>query len=777
MRIANGRAARWLAPLLLVPVAFLPDIGAALPVSTYYFRDVGQLFIPSRLYQGLELAAGRMPFWNPYVHEGELMLPSLYPLDLLHVLAPTPVFISWLLSLHLPIAALSAYALGRSRGMSRSAAFAAGSVYALGGFALSTLNLYHFLQALALAPLVLLALDRAAGRGGAWIAAAALVVAASVSTMGVELVVQAVVLGIVLAVWRDDPARRLASVTAAIALGAALAAIPISITLGALPETARGAGLPAAQSGNYPLPAIGLLQLLIPSLFGPLTQPFDIWWGRKFFAPGVPYFLSLYLGGLALSLALVGAWHAPRRERIVLLGAALIATWYALGPAGGLWSLLQALPGADAFRFPVKTMFVVHLAAALLAGRGIDRLRDGGGWRLLALAGAAAGMLAVAVGLGVGIAADALAAWLSPDPLVHDALVAQLPADAYRAAAVTLAGTLLAGMVILKRIGPGAGAALLIGLVVFDLTRAGSGINRQAHPSFFEVLPALAAEKLDRAEGGRLFSVPPASTYGFLVWLASSRSGADLWTYYATRQLFEPYFNLIDRIETAATPDRTGFAPRLSTLPIDDYDPKRLEAILPLLRHAAVDRISSLEALEHPQVRLRRTLPIAGSGLSLHLYELLDAWPKAFIACRAWFAGTRVRAAQLPHAAGFDPRRDVVFEAEQASAPRNSGCTAGSVTMLPGHPGEERFVTQSDGDGWLVVRATHARGWTARLDGGDVELRRADGRHRAVRVPPGRHEVVMRYEPPGLRAGLALTAAAALLLTIVLARAALPLPG
>jgi uncharacterized membrane protein YfhO len=61
-----------------------------------------------------------------------------------------------------------------------------------------------------------------------------------------------------------------------------------------------------------------------------------------------------------------------------------------------------------------------------------------------------------------------------------------------------------------------------------------------------------------------------------------------------------------------------------------------------------------------------------------------------------------------------------------------------------------------------VIRASFARGWRAALDGRPVEVRRANGKHMAVMVPAGRHQVEIRYEPPGRRAGLAVTAAAVL---------------
>jgi uncharacterized membrane protein YfhO len=55
------------------------------------------------------------------------------------------------------------------------------------------------------------------------------------------------------------------------------------------------------------------------------------------------------------------------------------------------------------------------------------------------------------------------------------------------------------------------------------------------------------------------------------------------------------------------------------------------------------------------------------------------------------------------------------------------------------------------------VRSTHARGWRATVDGEPARLLRADGRHRAVAIPPGRHTVRLKYEPPWLWPGVALT--------------------
>mgnify|MGYP001382648048 CR=1 FL=1 len=79
----------------------------------------------------------------------------------------------------------------------------------------------------------------------------------------------------------------------------------------------------------------------------------------------------------------------------------------------------------------------------------------------------------------------------------------------------------------------------------------------------------------------------------------------------------------------------------------------------------------------------------------------------------------------------------------------------------------------TDGAGYLVMRDSWGRGWSATVDGQEASVIRANGRHRAVAVPAGRHIVVLRYRPPGLRAGM-LVSLLALLSVLWLAVTARP---
>ena len=103
--------------------------------------------------------------------------------------------------------------------------------------------------------------------------------------------------------------------------------------------------------------------------------------------------------------------------------------------------------------------------------------------------------------------------------------------------------------------------------------------------------------------------------------------------------------------------------------------------------------------------------------------------------------------------------------------PVPTGCSSGSVWPLERWPGHERDAVELDGPGLLVLRESHARGWRAQVDGRDAPVLRANGRHRAVPLPAGRHEVALDYHPPMLEAGLGLSGLGLLGLLGLLAQA------
>jgi hypothetical protein len=753
--ISRGDAthrSRRLAGVALVLVSLLPALPAAWPTQSYYFRDFGLTFLPQRLLAAAEWRAGRFPQWNPYLHEGTFVIPALYPGDLLHALWPTPAAVSWLLTLHFPLAAVFGYRLARRLGAERPGAFVSGAVYAMGGLALSSLNLYVFLQALALAPGLVAALPRAAQAGGRSVVAAAVLWGLLLSTLALEFAVQAALLGAAIGLLAGRSS--LPRIAAALLLGAGLAAVPIAVVTGILPETARGSGLgftvEDALAGETP--PLALLQSFVFGLLGYPAAPLDMWWGAPLFRAGFPYFLTLYVGPLVLALAAAGVTAVRPHVRAILLGAAALALWFSIGESGGLAAWVLSWPGLRFFRFPSKALLTVHLVVAMLAGIGFDRLRSGRGWPSFARACALLSALAFAIAALVAAAPEAVAERLGVGAALVSSVRPVVAAEAAQAGLLAGLGILLAWAARRGSVAPSRALPLLAGAVVIDLVRAGAGVNPQTRPDAYRLLPEVEAHV---TAGGRVFSYSLEHSPAFRAYRRAIRTGTSFQAFYLNRQLLAPYLNVLDRVESAETPDLTSFGPALPELPPADHHPSAIARIVARLRHASVSRILSLDVLEHPDVRLLASVPAGRTGLQLRVYELRQPWPRAHVACRLWPAQSQAGAFAAPLGAGFDPERDAAVE-----EPLRIACSAGRVRPTERSLDGERYEVETDGAALLVIRGTFASGWTASVNGRAERVLRANGKHRAVLVEAGRHEVVFAYEPPRLLAGLVLFALA-----------------
>jgi hypothetical protein len=108
-------------------------------------------------------------------------------------------------------------------------------------------------------------------------------------------------------------------------------------------------------------------------------------------------------------------------------------------------------------------------------------------------------------------------------------------------------------------------------------------------------------------------------------------------------------------------------------------------------------------------------------------------------------------------ASGDLPTSTVVLEHPEDAQSVPGGAT-GSIEVLEDSGSVVRARVDADDAGWLVLAdGLRTAGWSATLDGVEVALVDADEAMAAVHVPAGTHEVVVRYDPPGLRVGAAMT--------------------
>jgi hypothetical protein len=448
----------------------------------------------------------------------------------------------------------------------------------------------------------------------------------------------------------------------------------------------------------------------------------------------------------------------------VVLLALILGVWYSLGAFGGLALGLSYVPGFGSFRFPSKAFLLPHMAVALLAGMGATRLRAGAGWTAVRNTCLVTALTLVALLTALWFWGGDVARWAA----IEGSAFAGVRLGVTRSILVSVAlSALVCVLAVLAARGSASGKAvvpLLAAVTVFDLVRAGSGMNPQVPPSFYAPLPELAAQRLEAVEG-RIFSYGVDQSPSFRRLLAAGGPRLSLASFYVNRQVLGPYNNILDRAYATEATDLTSFVPRSRELGARDYDPPAVASLLPWLRNAGVSRILSLDALEHVDLRHLGEVPVVPPLATIRVYGLARPAPSAYVACRAVKVSGTEEALAAPYSAGFDLGRDVSLEVEGRAS-----CTTGTATRTSHSAGEEQYATEADSDGYLVVRSSFARGWKAQLDGRPVAVLRANGKHRAVPVPAGRHEVALRYEPPGLHAGLAVGACSWLVLAFAFVR-------
>jgi hypothetical protein len=628
-----------LAAAVVAVVSFLPFLRGALAGTSFYFRDLAAQFLPLRRFALDGLRAGAVRLSNPLVHEGVALSPpaAAYPLDLLQLLRPDEVGISLVLALHIPLAAVAFFAMARSFSLPRLAAGGAAVAYALGGFLLSTVNLYVYVQAAAWAPVLVASLVRLGAGGGRRAAAlVAAAVALCLSTTGAEIVLQAVLLGLVLG-WpaRGVRVRRLSASAAALALGAAIAAPVIVLVVGQVEGSARDRGFATDVVLAHSIHPITFAQTVVGGLYGNLGNLANEWWGQNFFPRGFPYVLSLYLGAPLLSLAAVGmGGERPGRRRLLLLAAGGILL--SLGRWAGFAPLVDALPLLHVFRYPVKAFFLVHFTACLLAGFGLEALTGDKGpsaWRRLAASSFLLGALLVGTlflpALAPRLVAAFAAGFFHPgtDGPTRWLQLGRVLLDAATGGTVALAVAALAVAAWRGALVPRRAALLVAALVAADLLRTGAGLNPMVGASFFHPSPDLAV-RLPALREGRVFTCGLETSASYKAARRARGADHELWTFAAMLETLTPNFNVPLGVPTALSIDLTMLVPEERVLSPREASCADVDAILPRLRRAGVLTVLSVDPLDHPALEARDVIrPERIAPLAVHVYRLRDALP------------------------------------------------------------------------------------------------------------------------------------------------------
>jgi hypothetical protein len=761
---ATPRIPGWLPGVLFVGLALLIFRAFVFSDAMLFGGDtLGLGYVARAFYAQALTELGTFPRWAPQILGGTPFLEalsggdSLYPPSLLLLLVMEPYrALGWKLVIHVAAAGFFMFGWVRALGASRPAALLGGTAYLLAPYLVSLVYPGHDgkLFVTALAPLLFWVVERHFQRPSlSAFTAVALVVALVIYTTHFQMayfLFGAVGLYAILRAVETakTPGARVAGLRfglflmAAVA-GAGIAAVQLVPAVEYVTESSRRVQTTreAAQesgvewSSSWSLHPEEVMALVIPEFAGNNSGGADwsqgTYWGRN-----VTRDNHSGAGVLTLLLAVVALFGAggQRRIRWFFAGLGMLALLFALGAHTPVWRIFyEVVPGIRLFRAPDQVMFLFAFSAATLAALGLDRIleqtSDESAARRIALtlwisAGAlgALALLAASGGLSsiwtTGFYADI-------DPARLERL-ATLEPFIVRGAWTSFALALTAGVIVWTHRAGYMPAAAIVGLLVFvvaiDEFRISSGFIRTIDFAQWSAPDGNIQAVLERER---------ASTEPYRL-LSFAQNGQDVHPALHGIELAGGHHpNDLSRYRELIGMVGSGLPQNL----LDD-DIRRLLNVRYILwpDYQFGQSISGMPIVSRTQ--LQNGTP----------YETIleDAGlPRARL---VGVATVKSDAEAVPYMLSdeFDPVREVVL-AEPSPVALDGTPPGGSVTWVSRTPNELRLAVTTERPALLVIADNWFPAWQATVGGAEAPVLRAYHTLRAVPVPAGQHEVVMRY--------------------------------
>lgn len=816
------------------------DYAAQAGVTTPHNGLLSDLYLENYAWKDLIVQAlnqGELPLWNPYILSGEPFLAAgqhsaLYPFSVLFYVLPVAAAFGWFAALHMFLAGLFTYLLGRTLRLSRGASALAAVTFMACGFMFISQVFPMIVAAAVWLPLILCLIERTiqkAERGDRWLSQVPHLLLGAVAVGLVflaghpEMDYYVALTAGAFAAWRlaGLALRRRSRVTVLLALAALAAMALAGVGLGAaqwfpllklVQQNFREGGASFQDVLGWAFPLRRVISLLIPDFFGnpahhsyfdlfsgqwvpatvnALGESIDtIYWGIKNYVEG-----ASYLGVLPTVLAVVGALRARGRHQGFFIALAAFSILCVFGAP--IYYLVYKLPGLSQVHSPFRWIYPYSLCMAVLAGMGVDALatpRAVGAvprWRraLDWLGGVAVPRGALLAGLGT---LAALAASLAFKDRVADlagrameslALAPQAFADGrmfysyeFRnllifGAALTLGGLLLTFRRGFRR--PAVWAALAVLVAASELYVIGQ--------PFF---PAVDADLVAYRTPAIDFLTADPGLFRITAYVGDAPDdkplNANTAMFYGLQDV-RGYDSIITRqyAEYMGLIQEQGELQYNRIAPIGNWAPQALDsALLDLLNVKYV-----VTGADHTIDRPNYTLVYDGE---LRIYRNDDYMARAFLVSTA-----RVIASQDERDAAlqtFDPRSEVILEEPVGDWPTMDegetattalpADTAPQVEVLSYGLNEVEVSVRSAEPAFLVLADSYFDGWLAYLRPADapdpssaeeaVHIYRADGNFRAVQVPAGEWVVRFKYSPNEIKFGLYVSAMSAIVLALAL---------
>ncbi|MBC8243709.1 MAG: hypothetical protein H8E20_04890 [Verrucomicrobia bacterium] len=475
--------------------------------------------------------------------------------------------------------------------------------------------------------------------------------------------------------------------------------------------------------------------------------------------------------------------YSPTEQRMILFWAtlALVSLLLAYGRHALFYQLIHQLPFFNTMRNPIKFLHPMHFGLVVLCGYGVEGMlrlakREAGGTRSISShvtqlwmrgSGIVAGLMLLGA-LIFGASKKSLGQHI--ESLGFERATAQVMAG-FSAMEVILSALLLgAGVFLIAKVMRGGAAAkwaVALGLlVVIDLTRANSPwVQYDNYKYKYEGNnPIISALAKSPHEGRVTISPLPSGLLNQLYrieWLQhqflynniQSLDLVQMPRMAADHESFERRFTITGDTNTHYLAGRRWQLTNTRWLLggtndvvffNQQFDPGH--ARFSVVTNFAVGLRPGTKNPNAPGTEDFTTQFHPAAPYSLIRFD--GALPRAKLYSNWQVQPSDTAALETLAKREFDPHASVIVNSPIEPSAASLGQAAGSVSITDYSPKEIRLAAQATAESVLLLNDHWSAHWRATVDGQPAELLRCNYVMRGVRLSPGSHEVVFRFQPP-----------------------------
>ena len=707
--------------------------------QTFYERDSTLLETPVRLHVIQLLKEGNFALWTDSHGQGQPFLANMktagfYPTTWLYLFLPFFVAFKIHYLIHPIIGWIGMYLLGKSYGFSQKASFLASSLFFFSGMYLSSFEFYNHIAAIAwmMWALFLARLSRPIKSPTfffnilVWVLLILAGAPEFIIIAGLLVLTQAFI-------TKEAFNSYIFKLFVAVFLATLISAVQLIPSFEMLSQAER-----SPQAELWPLELIQLNNLTFHGIFGDDRQPgHNLFWGGHLFNTWYPLYYSLYIGFGALLLSLVSLFRWKDRRIKLWLIVGVLFFLMSCGKYSPFFFIYQHIPVLSSIRFPVKFFIGSIFCLSLMAGYGLDWLRENDLPSAFKKVLATFSILSL---LGYMAFKGKIISVLSQLFVMENPGLKQ-----------ALYGSILYGLIILAfyavyfivldkfNRGRASFIAVLIAICLIDPVYHNRYVNPTVDESFFQPPSILGDIK------------PPVGLYRgeTLPFVLGIEETPKLRIMSFYRQTLYPYSGLPYGVRYIFNPDF------MATYP---YKQEELTKSIKSLKRE--DQLKILKYLgcqyyigNKPLFSLEASKKIEAEGFTQYLEKIADGPARPTVVYDFVEAETDQQRLDIFIGLEFDPQRTAIIGKSMRISEKLGGelkestANNSSLEVLEEKAGYGRYKINLPIVGLALFPGNWARGWKAWIDGKRVDVFEANLFSKAVVVPAGDHLIMLKYWP------------------------------